>query len=45
MRVYLKGLEYGEWKWNQIGDITLEDLESAQRCYNLSPLVYIEVKA
>lgn len=43
-RVYLKGLEFGEIKWSQIGDILLDDLEAATRMYDLSPLTYIEVK-
>ena len=43
-RVYLKGLENGNWCWSQVGDLRLDDLESANRMYNISPLTFIEVR-
>ncbi len=43
-RVYLKGLEKGNWCWSQVGDITIDCLEKAGEAYDLSPLTFIEVR-
>ncbi len=42
-RVYLKGLENGKFVFNQIGDISLDNLDEIARCADISPICWIEV--
>lgn len=41
-RVYLKGIEYGKYCWNNVSDIRLDDIDSDEICINSSPLMFLE---